>query len=351
MLGLRGRAASGRPESVTADDLADLARPRTPLDHVRRELHARPALGPFIVLIVSCAVFGMVNSRFAAAQNISLMLQQVAVIAALAVAQTLIILTAGIDLSIGAAMVLALLVMAKVAVDSEVAGPLALLMGLAVAVGLGAVNGTLVTRLRVPPFIATLGMLFIFQSTGLLYAKGQTTQAADMPGFLTWTGRPVTVGPLNLLNGVLVTLGLYVVMNYVLTQTRWGRHVYAVGDDADAARLAGIRVGRVLFGVYVVAGLIVGVAAWISIGYAGAADPNNAVDANLQSITAVVIGGTSLFGGRGGVIGTFFGALIVVVFTSGLTLARVNDLYQPIAEGVLVIAAVAVDQWIRRARP
>ena len=145
-------------------------------------------------------------------------------------------------------------------------------------------------------------------------------------------------------------LGIYLVVSYMLGQTAWGRHVYAVGDDAEAARLAGIRTNRVLFSVYVVAGLIIGVAAWISIGYTGAASPNNAVNANLQSITAVVIGGTSLFGGRGGVIGTLFGALIVLVFTSGLTLAGVNGLYQPIARGILVIAAVAVDQWIRRVK-
>jgi hypothetical protein len=134
---------------------------------------------------------------------------------------------------------------------------------------------------------------------------------------------------------VLLVLALYLVVNYVLGQTTWGRHVFAVGDDIDAARLAGIRINRVLFSVYAVAGLIIAVGAWVSIGYTGAASPNNAVDANLQSINAVVIGGTSLFGGRGGVIGTLFGALIVVVFTSGLTLANVNGLYQQIAEGIL----------------
>ncbi len=347
MLGVMGTAAAKQDTHV---ELADLVPRHTPLDRARRQLHRHPALGPLLVLVVACIVFGFLNSRFIAAGNISLMLQQVAVIAALGVAQTLIILTAGIDLSIGFAMILSLLVMAQVAAQNDVPGPLALALGLAVAVGTGAVNGTLVTRLRVPPFIATLGTLFIFQSSGLLYAKGRTTQAADMPAILNWTGQAVTIGPFNLVNGVLVALALYFVAHYLLTQTRWGRHIYATGDDADAARLAGIRTKAVLFSVYVFAGLIVGIAGWISIGYAGAADPNNAIDANLQSITAVVIGGTSLFGGRGGVIGTLFGALIVVAFSSGLTLANVDSLYQPIALGVLVIAAVAVDQWIRGVR-
>jgi fructose transport system permease protein len=331
-------------------DFQSLAPKLTPLTRIQRQLHAHPALGPLIVLIASAIVFSFINARFYASANISLMLQQVAVIATLAVAQTLIILTAGIDLSIGAAMILSQLVMAQVAANSGVPGLLALLIGFVVGLGTGMLNGALVTRFRLPPFIATLGTLSIFTSIGLLYSNGQTTQASQMPGILNWTGNAVKIGPYNLINGVLLMIALYLVVNYVLGQTKWGRHVYAVGDDLDAARLAGIRTNLVLFSVYAVAGLIVAVAAWVSIGYTGAASPNNAVDANLQSITAVVIGGTSLFGGRGGVIGTLFGALIVVVFTSGLTLANVNDLYQPIAEGILVIAAVAVDQWIRRVK-
>jgi len=332
------------------EELERLTPKTTPLDRAQRLLHAHPAVGPFIVLIVSGIVFGILNSRFTSSVNISLMLQQVAVVAALGIAQTLIILTAGIDLSIGAAMILSQLITAQVAANNHVAGLFALLLGLIVGLATGAVNGAIITRFRIPPFIATLGTLSIFTSVGLLYSNGQTTQSTQLPSILNWAGDNVKIGPFNLINGVLVVLAMYLIVNYILNRTTWGRHVYAVGDDPEAARLAGIRTSHVLFGVYVFAGLIIGVAAWVSLGYTGAASPNNAVDANLQSITAVVIGGTSLFGGRGGVIGTLFGALIVVVFTSGLTLANVNDLYQPIAEGILVIAAVGVDQWIRGVR-
>jgi fructose transport system permease protein len=331
-------------------ELERLAPKTTPLDRAQRMLHRHPAIGPFIVLVAACIVFGLLNSRFASSVNISLMLQQVAVVAALGIAQTLIILTAGIDLSIGAAMILAQLIIAQTAANNHVPGLLALLLGLLVGVGTGVVNGAIITRFRIPPFIATLGTLSVFSSIGLIYSNGQTTQASQLPGVINWSGNPVSIGPFHLINGVLVVLAMYLIVTYILTRTTWGRHVFAVGDDHEAARLAGIRTNLVLFGVYVFAGLIIGVAAWVSIGYTGAASPNNAVDANLQSITAVVIGGTSLFGGRGGVIGTLFGALIVVAFTSGLTLASVSDLYQPFAEGVLVILAVAVDQWIRRAR-
>jgi fructose transport system permease protein len=327
-----------------------LTRKTTLADRAQGILHDHPALGPLVVLIASAIIFDFINHRFLASENISLMLQQVSVVAGLGVAQTLIILTAGIDLSIGAAMILSQLVMAQVAANDHVAGPLALLLGLAVGVGTGMLNGALVARLRLPPFITTLGTLSILTAVGLLYSNGQTTQASQMPALLNWTGNNRTIGPFNLINGVLVVIAVYIIVAYILSQTEWGRHVYAVGDDVEAARLAGIRKNVVLFGVYAFAGLIVGIAAWVSIGYTGAASPNNAVDANLQSITAVVIGGTSLFGGRGSVIGTLFGALIVVVFTSGLTLANVNDLYQPIVEGLLVLVAVGVDQWIRKVK-
>jgi fructose transport system permease protein len=322
----------------------------SPLDKVQRLLHGHPAIGPFVVLIASSIVFDLFNTRFLAARDISLMLQQVSVVAALGAAQTMIIITAGIDLSIGAAMILAQLLMAQLAANNGVPGPIALLAGFAVGAASGLVNGALVTRLRLPPFIATLGTLSIYTAVGLLYSNGQTTQASQMPGILNWTGYTVTIGPFSLIYGVLVVLAIYLVVAYMLTQTRWGRHVYAVGDDVEAARLAGIRKNMVLVSVYTLAGLVVGLAAWVSLGYTGAASPNNAVDANLQSITAVVIGGTSLFGGRGSVIGTLWGALIVVVFTTGLTLANVNDLYQPVVEGVLVLAAVGVDQWLRKVK-
>jgi fructose transport system permease protein len=126
--------------------------------------------------------------------------------------------------------------------------------------------------------------------------------------------------------------------------------VYAVGDDIEAARLVGIRVDRVLLSVYTVAGLIYGITAWVLIGRAGTASPNAIVDANLETITAVVIGGTSLFGGRGGIVGTMLGALIVYSFNIGLSLAGVDAQLRVLAIGVLIIVAVSIDQWIRKVK-
>src|ERR671939_442073 len=143
-------------------------------------------------------------------------------------------------------------------------------------------------------------------------------------------------------------LVLFAVFAWVLKNTAWGRHVYATGDDAEAARLAGVRKDRVLLSVYVVAGLICAVAAWMLIGRIASASPQAGTSANLDSITAVVIGRPNLFGGRGRVLGTLIGALIVGVFRNGLALAGVDVLWQDFTVGILVIAAVAIDRWIRK---
>ena len=317
---------------------------------LQRLLHRHPALGPATVLVVSCIVFSLINSRFLNPVNLSLIIQQVAVVGALAVGQTMIILTSGIDLSVGAAMILAQMVMAQTAANNGLPGPVALLLGIAVGAVTGFINGFLVTKVKLPPFIVTLGTLSIYTSIGLLYSNGQSVYSTAMPRLLTWTGKFVNIGSFQLTTGVLLMLALCAVASYALTRTAWGRHVYATGDDAEAARLSGIKTSRVLLSVYVAAGVIFGLAAWILIGRVGVASTNNAVNANLDSITAVVIGGTSLFGGRGAVLGTLFGALIVGVYQSGIALAGVQSLYQVLAEGVLVIAAVAIDQWIRKVR-
>ena len=144
-----------------------------------------------------------------------------------------------------------------------------------------------------------------------------------------------------------LALVMYLVLWYALTRTSWGKHVYAVGNDPEAARLSGIHVRRTVLSVYLVAGLVYGVAAWQALGRVPNADPNAFQLGNLESITAVVLGGTSLFGGRGSVLGTLIGALIVAVLRSGLTQAGIDSLYQDVATGILVIVAVAVDRFSR----
>jgi fructose transport system permease protein len=323
---------------------------RSPVQRIQHTLHSHPAISPLLVLILSVAVFSIISDNFASARTMSLLFQQVAVIAALAIGQTLVILTAGIDLSVGAITILAMLLSANLAADNGLPGVLGIVVGIAVGALCGLLNGVLITRLSLPPFIVTLGTLSIFTALALLYSGGQSVQAVALPDSMNWLSTVVPLGDFRITTGVLLVAVLAAVVAFILSQTAWGRHVYSVGNDAEASRLVGIRVNRVLLSVYLVAGVIYGITAWVLIGRAGVASPNAIVDANLQSITAVVIGGTSLFGGRGAIAGTILGALIVGCFQFGLSLAGVNDQWRVLTVGVLIIVAVAIDQWIRRVK-
>ncbi len=336
-----------QPAADPAASLFD-RRQTTVGERIHHLLHRRPALSPLIVLVIAFVFFSLTNHRFFSAANVSLLLQQTSVVGSLAVGQTLIILTAGIDLSIGAVMVLSALVMAKLTAEHHIPGVLALLIGLVIALGAQYLNGLLVTRVRLPPFIVTLGTLSIFTAISLIYAKGQTISLPG--GLLIWTNNLHKIGSFSINNGVLLMIALYLGIGFALRFTAWGRHLYAVGDDAEGSRLAGVKVSRSLLGAYLVAGIAILVAAWIFMGRVEGADPNGAINLNLNSITAVVIGGTSLFGGRGALTGTLIGALIVQVFQTGLNLSGVDPNYQVLAVGILVIVAVSVDQWIRRVK-
>jgi fructose transport system permease protein len=340
-------AGPGLTEALGADETAPAG---GPLARVHDVLHARSTLGPAIVLLLAVIGFSITADRFLEPANLSLIVQQVMVIGTLGVAQTIIILTAGIDLSVGAIMVLSSIVMAKLSADSGVPGVPALMIGFLVGTACGFANGLLVTRIKLPPFIVTLGTLNVFFALNLLYSESATVRGTDMSDVLLWTGNTFSVGDTKITYGSVLMLALFAAMAYVLRSTAWGRHVYAVGDDAESARLAGVRSDRVLLSVYTIAGLICAVAAWMLIGRIASASPQAGGLANLESITAVVIGGTSLFGGRGMVVGTLFGALIVGVLRNGLTLSGVDVLWQDFAVGILVIAAVAIDQWIRKVR-
>lgn len=335
---------------VTSASAEFARRQHSPVQRLQHQLHGKPWLSPLFLLLVAFLVFFIATPTFLTASSMGILLQQTAVVAALAVGQTLVILTAGIDLSVGAIMVLSMMVMATLARDDGMPGILALLIGVALATAAGLLNGLLVTRINLPPFIVTLGTLSIFTAIALLYSGGSSIQADRLPDTLNFLGQGFGIGQFRITWGIVVVILLYAVIGFVLSQTAWGRYVYAVGDDAESARLSGVPSMRILLGVYTVAGLIYGIAAWILIGRAGAATPNAAPDANLASITAVVIGGTSLFGGRGRLIGTLIGALIVQTFAFGLSQLGVDQQWRYLATGVLVIVAVAIDQWIRKVK-
>ncbi|MEZ5659741.1 MAG: ABC transporter permease [Burkholderiaceae bacterium] len=323
-----------------------------PMARLRLLLHGMPTLVPVIVLVMSLVAFGFVaGPRFFSAFNLSLIMQQVSIIGILAAAQSLVILTAGIDLSVAAIMVLMSVIAGRLAVDAGLYPPLAIMISLAAGALAGMLNGVLVTRLRLPPFIVTLGTWNIFFALNLWLSGAQSIRGSDIDRqapLLKIFGKTFALGGAQISYGVVLTVLVFAVLWYLLNRTAWGRHVYALGDDRDAAELAGIRTERTLMSVYALAGLVCAIAAWASIGRVGAVSPQSFYEGNLQSITAVVIGGISLFGGRGSILGALIGALIVGVFQSGLRLAGVDVLWQVFAIGWLIILAVAVDQWIRK---
>ena len=325
---------------------------KTLLHKARAFLRSYPTIIPALVLILSVLVFGIIQPRFLGAGALSTVLQQVTVTGIVAIAQTLVILTAGIDLSVGVILVVSALIMGNLGVNLGLPWPIAIIVGMLFGGLMGWINGVLVAFVKLPPFIVTLGTLSVFTALKLWYSHSESIRNVDIEAkapALLWFGDAFKFVGAKLTYGSVSLIVLAAVIWYVLNQTAWGRHVHAIGDDPDAAMLTGIRTNRTLVSVYTVAGLICGFAAWVSIGRVGSISPISFDTVNLGSITAVVIGGTSLFGGRGSIVGSVLGAIIVGVFNTGLSLAGVDDYWQMFAAGNLVIVAVALDQWLRRA--
>lgn len=334
-------------------NVASFARDDQGLIHrARAFLRGNPTAIPAIVLLVSITIFGILAPRFLTAGALSVVLQQVTVTGIVAIAQTLIILTAGIDLSVGAILVVASLIMGNLAVNLGVPPPIAIAVGMFFGGLMGWINGVLVAYIKLPPFIVTLGTLSVFTALKLWYSHSESIRNVDIEAkapSLLWFGEALRFGGFKITYGSISLIVLAGIIWYVLAHTAWGRHVHAIGDDPDAAMLSGIKSKATLVSVYTVAGVICGFAAWVAIGRVGSVSPVSFDTINLASITAVVIGGTSLFGGRGSIIGSVLGAMIVGVFNTGLSLAGVDDYWQMFAAGNLVIIAVALDQWLRRA--
>ncbi len=337
-------------------------------------LHTNPSLVPLIVLVLSTLSLGVYidwgaisvglgiappedvsNSsfRFFKAFTLTLILQQVQIVGVLAAAQTLIILTAGIDLSVGAIAVLCSVIMGQFTFRYGIPPAVSIAIGLAFGTAIGGASGWLVSRVKLPPFIVTLGMWQIVLAANYLYSANETIRSQDIEAqapLLQLLGTKYSMYGATFTLGVISMLIIAFALAYALRSTPWGRHVYAVGDDPEAAELAGVNRHRTLISVYMLAGLICAFAGWVMIGRFGSVSPSatTGVIGNIQAITAVVIGGISLFGGRGSILGALCGALIVGVFELGLRMAGADPQWTFLLIGVLIIAAVAVDQWIRK---
>ncbi|MGC3996716.1 MAG: ABC transporter permease [Anaeromyxobacter sp.] len=309
-------------------------------------LRGTPVLGPLAALLLACTFFATQSDRFLSGGNFSFILQQVMVTGTLAIGQTLVILTGGIDLACGMIMALTSVLVTGLVANSGVHPVVAVLAGIAVCVAFGVLHGWLVTAIGLPPFIVTLGTYNIAYSLVRIYT---TSTVTNVPDAFTFFGNTFLIGSTPITYGTVLMLVMFAVAAFVLGSTSAGRAVYAVGDNPEAARLAGIRTSRVLIAVYTVAALFYGAAGMLLVARMGVGDPQAGQSGNLDSITAVVLGGTSLLGGRGQILGTLLGAVIVGVFRNGLQLMGVNVNFQTLITGVLVILAVSVDYLSHRA--
>ena len=350
------KAATSYEEGLkgASESVAEFKEKKSALARLQHWLHMTPSAVPMIVLIAAVIIFGLLSPNFFKAMTISTILQQIAIVGILGCAQSLVVLTAGIDLSVGAIAVFSSVLMGQFTFRYGIPAPISILLGLALGTAMGFANGWLVAKVKLPPFIVTLGTWQIILAANYIYSANETIRSSEIaktaPALQFW-GNSIQPGGVKVLYAVFLLIAMVAVLSYVLRQTAWGRHVYAVGDDPDAAELAGVQTKRVLIQVYALAGFFCAIAGWVMIGRFGSVSPTASTGqlGNIQSITAVVIGGISLFGGRGSIVGMFFGALIVGVFEMGLKMVGTDPQWTFFLIGLLIILAVAVDQWIRKA--
>ncbi len=319
-----GAAASLQPASSKADATRALVR----------------ALGMLPVLLVLCIAFAIASDRFASVGNLMIVLQQASINLVLACGMTFVILTAGIDLSIGSILAASAMAALIVSLDPTYSGfaiPAAMLCGL----GFGLVNGMLIAAVRLPPFIVTLGALTAIRGAARLMGKDTTVFNPDLSYAVIGNGNLFGIPWL-----VIIALAVVIISWFVLRRTVLGVHIYAIGGNPDAARLTGIKVGSVLVFVYAVSGLLAGLGGVLASARLYAANGLQLGQAyELDAIAAVILGGTSFVGGIGSVWGTLVGALIIAVLSNGLILTGVPDVWQYIIKGLIIIGAVALDRF------
>ena len=314
----------------------------------RLQLVAGQALsryGIIIAFFVLCAVLSGLNEYFLTRGNITNVLRQASINGILAIGQTFVILTGGIDLSVGSLLAVCGILGAQVVTGDDPRSPvLALLIGIGAGAGLGVVNGAVVARLRVPAFVATLGMLSV--ARGLTFISNDGMPVPNLSDSFLALGQGFVAGvPVPVILFGLTVLVAWIVLRF----TTYGRYVYAVGGNERSARTSGIATRKVIFSVYVISGALAGLSGLLLAARTTSALPQAGLSYELDAIAAVVIGGTSLTGGVGSVVGTLFGALIIAVISNGLDLMGVSSYYQQVIKGAIIVLAVMLDTS-RRAR-
>ena len=299
--------------------------------------------GLVLVLLGLCVVFGLVTDHFWSALTFRTLANQLPPLVVASAGLTLVLIAGGIDLSVGSVLALAAAVLGVLTVDRGLPLVAAALVALVVGALCGAINGALVARWSIPSFLVTLGMLEIARGSTYLVTASRTSYLGDRVSALGAT-TPV----LGLSAAFIGSLALVGALQFVLSRTAFGRWVFAAGGNREALRRCGVRPARVQFAVFTLAGLLAAVAGLCQVGYLQSADPNAAIGMELSAIAAVVIGGTSLMGGRGSVAGTFLGVLVIAVLQTGLAQAGATEPTKRIITGAAILLAVATDVWRRR---
>lgn len=304
--------------------------------------HYGRQLGTLSGLLGLIVVLWILTPHFLTVSNLLNVAQQATIIAIIAVGMTFVIITGGIDLSVGSVLAFAGVVMAN-ALQSGVPLPLALLIGLGVGLICGVINGLLITVGRLPPFIATLGMMSVARGAALMFTEGRPISGFS-EGF-----RSIATGEiLRIPAPVVIMIVVYLIAHFVLKRTKLGRYTYAIGGNEEAALLSGINVRLNKTLVYGIAGLLSGLAAILLTARLNSAQPIAGMNYELDAIAATVIGGTSLLGGEGTVSGTLIGALIMAVLRNGLNLLSVSSFFQQVVIGSVIIFAVLIDMALKR---
>jgi len=302
--------------------------------------------GIAIALLIELIVFSFLSPYFLTTQNILNVTLQISITAIIAVGMTFVILTSGIDLSVGAVVAITGVVatsMFKLGLPMPASFMLAVGIGLAVGIFSGFLAGTFITRFNITPFIVTLALMTIWRGAAYMYTDGRPIWGLP-EAFSTLGNDRVIQVPIPTVFMILI----YVVAHIVLTRTRFGRHVYAVGGNKEAAQLAGIEVNSVLMKVYIICGALSSFSGILLASRMNSGQPNAGLMYELDVIAAVVVGGTSLFGGRGSVVGTFIGAMLIGVLRNGLNLLDMNSYVQQVIIGFVILLAVMIDQLRKR---
>jgi ribose/xylose/arabinose/galactoside ABC-type transport system permease subunit len=318
--------------------------------------------GPIIALLLLLLYFSFASPHFATVSNLKNIGEQNAYLIILAIGQTMVIIGAGIDLSVGAVMAVSASIMAVLATQTITIGGLsigplsawsAMLVGFLVGAIAGTINGLVIAKGRIPDFVATLGMMETARGVALLVTGGlpipSHLTATELKGYLPeaviWMGGKELFG---IPTGPLIALVIVVVGWIILTQTVLGRSIFAVGGNKEAARVSGLKVDRIKIATYMIMGMMGAVAGIVLTGRMNSANALMATGVELKCIAAVVIGGTNLFGGEGTIIGSLIGAVIMGVLGNGLNLLNVSAFWQRVVMGLVIVAVVVFDQWRRR---